>query len=460
MLRAILQYDNGTIVIKGINHVPFATFDPRTRSLRARALYYTDIIEYMRSSDIECEDQVLDLIPSPHLEAKGVELRDYQQKALNMWIKASMKGCMVLPTGAGKTIVGVKAIEKVDSSSLIVVPTLHLLDQWASVLLKHFNTQIGKLGGGDDVIEAITVTTYDSAYIRATSLGNKFSLVIFDEVHHLPALSYRSIAEQLASPFRLGLTATIERQDDLHKELPKLVGGVVFQVAPTELAEQKHLAGYTIERRHIEMLPEEVLEYKKNLRRYHLSIRKLGFRMNYPNAFQRLIMMSGRNKLARDAILARNKAMNIALNSKAKFEELREILAENKSVKTIIFTQHNSLVYDLSNKFLIPFIIHKSKKEERQDVLKGFKDGRYAAILTSKVLDEGVDVPDAELGVIVSGTGSSREFIQRLGRLLRPKQNAKAAKLIEIVSKETKEIGTSSKRKKALERMNGQKGKG
>jgi len=86
LLRAILQYDNGTIVIKGINHVPFATFDPRTRSLRARALYYTDIIEYMRSSDIECEDQVLDLIPSPHLEAKGVELRDYQQKALNMWI--------------------------------------------------------------------------------------------------------------------------------------------------------------------------------------------------------------------------------------------------------------------------------------------------------------------------------------------------------------------------------------
>jgi len=126
----------------------------------------------------------------------------------------------------------------------------------------------------------------------------------------------------------------------------------------------------------------------------------------------------------------------------------------------VVRVQHNSLVYDLSNKFLIPFIIHKSKKEERQDVLKGFKEGRYAAILTSKVLDEGVDVPDAELGVIVSGTGSSREFIQRLGRLLRPKQNAKAAKLIEIVSKETKEIGTSSKRKKALERMNRQKGKG
>ena len=262
----------------------------------------------------------------------------------------------------------------------------------------------------------------------------------------------------MASPFRLGLTATIEREDELHKELPKLVGGVVFQAAPGDLAEQKHLAGYKIERRHIEMLPEEVLEYNKNYGKFLFCIRKLGFRMNYPNAFQRLIMMSARSKLARDAILARNKAMNIALNSKAKFDELREILAENKSVKTIIFTQHNSLVHDISNQFLIPFITHKSKKEERQDVLKGFKEGRYAAIVTSKVLDEGVDVPDAELGIIVSGTGSSREFIQRLGRLLRPKQNDKMAKLIEIVSMETKEIGTSSKRKRALERVNRQEG--
>ncbi len=458
MLKAILHYDNGTVVIKGIGHTPFATIDPRTNTLRAPALCYKDIVEYMKSSDIECADNVLDLIPSPHLEAKGLVLRDYQQRALNSWIKAGMKGCIVLPTGAGKTIVGVKAIERVNSSSLIVVPTLDLMDQWVSVLSKYFNTQIGKLGGGDDTIEAITVSTYDSAYIRASSLGNKFSLVIFDEVHHLAAPGYRSIAEQLASPFRLGLTATIEREDGLHKELPKLVGGIVFQAGPSGLAEKRHLATYTIERRRIEMLPEEVLEYKKNYGRFLFSIRKLGFRMNYPNAFQRLIMMSSRSKLAREAILTRNKAMNIALNSRAKFEELKEILAENKGIKTIIFTQHNSLVHDISNKFLIPFITHKSKKEDRQDILKGFREGRYAAIVTSKVLDEGVDVPDAGLGIIVSGTGSSREFIQRLGRLLRPKQDNKAAKLIEIVSMETREIGTSSKRKKALERMNRQEG--
>ncbi|NIO38081.1 ATP-dependent helicase, partial [Candidatus Bathyarchaeota archaeon] len=91
---------------------------------------------------------------------------------------------------------------------------------------------------------------------------------------------------------------------------------------------------------------------------------------------------------AREALLARNRATNIALNSRSKLEELKEILAENKGSKTIIFTQHNSLVHEISDRFLIPFITHKTSKEERQDVLKGFKEGRYLAVVTSKVLDE------------------------------------------------------------------------
>jgi superfamily II DNA or RNA helicase len=143
--------------------------------------------------------------------------------------------------------------------------------------------------------------------------------------------------------------------------------------------------------------------------------------------------------------------MDIALNSKSKIEELKEILADNKGTKTIIFTQHNRIVYEISNNFLIPYITYKTDKDERQDVLKGFRERRYNAIVTSKVLDEGVDVPDAELGIILSGTGSGREFIQRLGRLLRPKSDVnKKARLIEITSAETREIRTSAKRKKAL----------
>lgn len=461
MLKAALRYDSGTILITGIAHIPFASIDPRTKSnLRAQALYYSNILEYLKQSEIEYDDsQVLDLVPSPNISIDShhhhLSLRDYQKRALDNWVKAGKKGCIVLPTGSGKTVIGVKAIEIVNSASLVIVPTIDLMDQWTSVLSKYFSdVKIGNLGGGRDDIQAITVSTYDSAYIRASSLGNRFSLVIFDELHHLAAPGYRSIAEQFASPFRMGLTATIEREDDMHKDFPRLVGaGVVFEAQAADLAKDKHLASYEIERRQVDMLPEEIEEYKKNFGIYQVSLKKLGLRMNYIGAFRRLIMMSGRSNIAREAVLARNKAMDIALNSKSKIEELREILSENKGVKTIIFTQHNKLVYDISDKFLIPFITHKSGMEERQDALNGFREGRYTALVTSKVLDEGVDVPDAELGIIVSGTGSSREFIQRLGRLLRPKPDSNTkAKLIEITSSGTREIGTSDKRKKALKK--------
>jgi superfamily II DNA or RNA helicase len=460
LLKSSLRYDNGTIVVTGMTHVPFASADPRTGYMRAQALYYPNIVEFLKLSEILCDDYVLDLIPSRNILIDNKEvhltLREYQQKALDNWIKVGKRGCVVLPTGAGKTIIGVRAIEIVNSASIVIVPTIDLMDQWTSVISKYFpGTKVGNLGGGIDDIEPITVSTYDSAYLRASALGNKFALMIFDEVHHLAAPGYRTIAEQFASPFRLGLTATIEREDDLHKDFPKLVGGVVFQAHSVELARNKHLAPYEIERRQIDMLPEELEEYNKNFAMYQICLKKIGLKMHYAGSFRQLIMMSGRSKAAREAVLARNKAMDIALNSRAKIEELKKILVEHRGQKTILFTQHNKLVYDISDEFLIPFITHKSSKQERQDALSGFREGRYNVIVTSKVLDEGVDVPDAELGIILSGTGSSREYIQRLGRLLRPKpESNRKAKLIEIVSSGTREIGTSAKRKMALSNMN------
>jgi superfamily II DNA or RNA helicase len=467
VLKATLTYDKGTIVIRGLAHIPFAILDPRTNVLRALALHYSNIIEYLKQSGIEYADHVLSeetmMLSLSLTSSSPLSLRDYQRRALDNWLRAGLRGCIVLPTGSGKTIVGIKAIEKANTASLVVVPTLDLMDQWTINLSKYFpNTRIGNLGGGTDDMQPITVSTYDSAYIRASFLGNKFSLVIFDEVHHLAAIGYRTIAEQMAAPFRLGLTATIEREDELHKDLPRLVGEVVFQASPNELAREKHLAPYEIERRMVEMLPDELEEYRRNMSIYQQCIKKITFQ-RYTISLEKLIMMSGKNRTAREALLARNRAMNIALNSRAKLEELREILAENKGAKTIIFTQHNSLVHEIADRFFIPFITHKTIRDERQDVLNGFKEGRYMAIVTSKVLDEGVDIPDAELGVILSGTGSTREFIQRLGRLLRPTpdtgssssnyENYKKARLIEIISSETKETNTSARRKRALKIM-------
>ena len=248
------------------------------------------------------------------------------------------------------------------------------------------------------------------------------------------------------------MTATYEREDNLHLDFPRLIGGIVYQSSVNELARDKHLASFTVEKRYVKLLPEEEIEYQKNYDQYVSYLHKLGLKYDQI-ALQKLIMISGKNQYARNALLARNKALDIALNSQSKIIELRKILSENPNRKTIIFTQHNKLVYLISNNFLIPFITHKSSKQEREDALNGFRDSRYRVLVTSKVLDEGVDVPDAELGIIVSGTGSKREFIQRLGRLLRTKPNFTNAKLIEIISSGTSEINTSIRRKQALKNL-------
>ena len=453
--NVLLYYDKGSIVISGISQIPYSVMDPRTNQLRALALHYPDIIAYLQNSGIRYEDNVIELIPIPNLkiENNNLILRPYQKKAIENWIAGGKKGCMILPTGSGKTIIAIKLIEIINSSTLIVVPTLDLMEQWTKFLSKYFQKiEIGNIGGGVFNITGITVSTYDSAYIRSSFIGNKFAFVIFDELHHLAAPGYRTIAEQFISPYRLGLTATYEREDNLHLDFPKLVGGIVYQSSVNELSRDKHLASFTVEKRYVKLLPEEEIEYQRNYDQYLSYLHELGFRYGQLG-LQKLIMISGKNQHARNALLARNKALDIALNSQSKIEELRKILSENPDRKTIIFTQHNKLVYSISTKFLIPFITHKSSKQEREDALNGFREDRYRVLVTSKVLDEGVDVPDAELGIIVSGTGSKREFIQRLGRLLRIKPNSKNAKLIEIISSGTSEMNTSVRRKQALKNI-------
>src|SRR5512136_2650359 len=134
-------------------------------------------------------------------------------------------------------------------------------------------------------------------------------------------------------------------------------------------------------------------------------------------------MRSGRDPGARRALLARNKARDIAYNSISKMKKLSEILERHNDGRIFIFTEHNKLVYRISRQFLIPAITYRTTGKERAETLDRFRSGVYRAVVTSKVLDEGIDVPDADVGVILSGTGSERAFIQRLGRIL-PKKRA------------------------------------
>ncbi len=442
-----LTFNMGTIVVRGDVRLPNSTWDERSKTFRAQALHYRDIVDYLNNSGIDFIDNVLDLLPCPELQS-SIILRDYQQQALEAWILNGRRGVLVLPTGSGKTLIGIKAISLLNTPAIVVAPTLDLVDQWRHKLKEEFNIEVGVLGGGEQDIRALTVSTYDSAYIHADKLGNRFGFIIFDEVHHLPAEGYRHIAEMFASPSRMGLTATYEREDGLHEELGRLVGGKVFEKRVKELAGE-HLSPFRLEKIAVNLTEDEKNEYDLNYGIFADYLRQNNIMLRSAVDFQKIVIRSGRDPDARKALLARNKARDIALNSASKIKKFQELLKKHRDNKIFIFTEHNKLVHRISGEFLIPAITYRTISKERSDILNRFRSGTYRAVVTSRVLDEGIDVPDADVGIILSGTGSKRAFVQRLGRILR-KKDGKEAILYEIISSETSEVNTAERRKKFL----------
>lgn len=438
-----LWFDKGTILLKGDVGTPYGKWDPRVGCFRIKALYYRDVLAYFEESKIPFEDRVQQLPPLETLKST-VQLRSYQESALDRWQRNENKGVLVLPTAAGKTYIALKAIDVLRVQALIVVPTLDLIDQWRSRIKEWLGVESGAVGGGENNVRMITVATYDSAYLQTAFLGNRFRLIIFDEVHHLASPSYMQIAEMYTAPYRMGLTATYERIDERHQLLPRLVGDLVFSVEVDELA-GKHLAPYTYEKKFVELSMKDQQLYDREMEIFRRYLRENRIAMKSPRDFQRFIMRTGRDPRAREALLARNRALKTALNSQEKIKALGKMLERNKKEKALIFTLHTDLVYAISRHFLIPAITYLTPKKERREILESFRKGNYNTIVTSQVLDEGIDVPDATMGYILSGTGSTRAYIQRLGRLLR-KVEGKKAHLIEIVSKETLEVRMSRRR--------------
>jgi superfamily II DNA or RNA helicase len=439
-----LSYSKGTIILEGDVSTPYGQWDQRVRAYRAPAYCYRDIVAYLRRSRIPFKDNVLDPPPAPSING-SVDLYPYQRDAFERWMENGGRGVICIATAGGKTFIGLKAIEALEKSTVVFVPTLALVDQWVERLRENLGVEAGVVGGGKHDVRWVTVSTYDSAYIHAEDLGNKFELLIADEAHHLFAPGYSQAAEMFAAPYRMGLTSTLHRADMRHLDAPRLIGGVVYEAGHEELA-GAYVAPYEHKRVYVELTPEERAEYNRLWSIYKGYLEKHNLQMKSEEDFQKLIMTSAFDPEAREAILARNKALKIALNSEAKMRFLAEKLSESNE-KTLIFTLHNSLVYAISRRFLIPAITHKTLDDERRLILSKFRSGEYRAIVTSQVLDEGVDVPDASRGIILSGTGSPRQLIQRLGRILR-KTEGKVAVLYEVVTKETKDVDFSRRRRR------------
>jgi superfamily II DNA or RNA helicase len=247
------------------------------------------------------------------------------------------------------------------------------------------------------------------------------------------------------APYRLGLTATPERADGGESVIDELVGPLAYRRDIVEMAGE-FLAAYETVRIEVQLNPDEREQYDSARAVYLAFARQQGIRMGSPQGFTQFIQRAARSKEGRRALDAYRLQKTLAIAARGKLEVLSDLLTRHGNDRCLIFTLDNTTVYQVSRLFLIPAITHQTKVKERSEILARFADGTYNAVVTSRVLNEGVDVPAANVAIVVSGTGSVREHVQRLGRILRP-QNGKRAQLYELVTSQTGETNTSERRR-------------
>ncbi|MEZ4863570.1 MAG: DEAD/DEAH box helicase family protein [Caldilineaceae bacterium] len=443
-----LSFQGGTLVLYGIDHNE--TVPPVFQWIKARwrceAYHYPTLVTWLRGR------QVRDTVPRWQELNLALhdqrEPHDYQLEALQAWRRANHLGSIVLPTGAGKTFVAIHAIQQVNRSTLVVAPTIDLLHQWYARLVNAFATAVGVYYGGEKDIKPITVTTYHSAGDLMAAYGNHFKLIIYDEVHHLPAPSWGETALMAPAQFRLGLTATYptaQEQERGRWNLDQLIGPIIYEKRIDELA-GKQLADYRTERIRVELTPEERARYDADYAIYAGFVRDRKLYLHGPRWWLELMRLSSLDPQARAAALAHQRLGRLLSAATEKLAALDRLLQEHCHEHILIFTESNDLVYQLSQHHLIPALTCETKAAERKELLEGFQQGDYGALVTSKVLNEGIDVPEAKVAIVLGGSAGAREYIQRLGRILRKVDNRQAV-LYEIVVRDTLDVGRARRRR-------------
>lgn len=445
-----LSFHGGTVRVAGAEPggddglPPYCRWDAREGVHRLPAVDYARLVLELKRRGLPFQDTARSYATLALQACVKHSPFPFQSESLEAWRKASFRGVIVLPTGAGKTYVATLAILDRQRSTLVVVPTLDLLAQWYDILTAAFaGAAIGLVGGGYYDVQDITVTTYDSANIHMERFGGRFGLVIFDECHHLPSPSYALAARMCLAPFRLGLTATPERNDD--KTCEETIGPIVYRKDIQELSGE-YLADYETVRLDVPLSAEERAEYEHERGIYLDFIRANGIQMSSKDGWGRFIMLSSQSDTGRRAHLAHRRQRALALAAPGKLVQLERLLHTHRLDRAIVFTEDNATVYRISTRLLLYAITHQTKVKERADILDLFNRGEITAVVTSKVLNEGVNVPEANVAIVLSGNASVREHVQRLGRILR-KRGGKKAILYELIAAGTSEERLSERRR-------------
>ncbi len=447
-MNASMFFHGGTLVLQHadeIEDVPSPFQFVRSR-WRCEAYHYASLRDWMRQQGIR--NNIARWQPLKLELHDSRELHDYQAQALAAWKEAQGRGSIVLPTGAGKTLVATHAIQHVNASTVVLVPTMNLLYQWYALLTNAFQTEIGVYYSGEKRVLPLTVTTYHSAGDLIAEYGNTFKLFICDEVHHLPAKTWGEAALMSPAPYRLGLTATYPEeyeQTGNRWRLDELIGPIVYKQRLETLV-GKQLAEYRTQRLRVDLTVEERAAYDAAYAVYTGFVRERGLRKSHgPGWLRELMRLSAKDTGARRAWLARRQLLSLLESCQGKFTALDALLREHNGERILIFTESNAVAYAIARQHLVPVISHETGVAERKHILDGFQAGSYSVIVTSKVLNEGVDVPEAKVAIVLGGGASKREYLQRLGRILRKKEPLQAL-LVEVIARNTIEEGKARRR--------------
>lgn len=372
-------------------------------------------------------DDRIPLVKSEHVAiTMSCKLRDYQENAVRSLLgdlgPGTGYGTIVMPCGSGKTVVGMKIMEALQTRTLILCPNVVAVHQWINEIKSKTNLSddmVGEYSGEKKEIRPITVCTYQVLTYRASKDGDfehmkvieagNWGLVIYDEVHMLPAPVFKITAE-LQSVYRAGLTATLIREDGKEDDVFSLVGPKRFDIPWTDLSQKGWIASaYCVEVR-VPLKEDLALPY---------------------------------------AIANRREKYKLASTNDAKNSVVDSLLEKHKGESIIIIGQYLDQLKDLQKRLGFPMITGSTSNSKRDELYSRFKEGLDKVIIVSKVANFAIDLPDASVAIQISGTfGSRQEEAQRLGRILRPKRNP--CFFYSLVSKYTVEEEFSANRQKFL----------
>jgi superfamily II DNA or RNA helicase len=439
-----IRFDRGTLVLEAEQagedpeQIPGAVWDPAVHAWRVPAARHRTLLVRYPAGQVRQPDNSR----TPELTDDWAlpELRWYQARALTEWRESGHRGVIALPAGAGKTLVAIAAIAELGDAALVLVPTRLHLDRWVRALAASWPHPIGRLGDGAPHIAPITIATYASAGEWAPRIGDRFGLVIVDEVHHVGAWCPAEVLEMLVAPARLGLTAALPSDADA---LVEHVGHPVYELSPDDLARGAP-ASHDRAIVPIPLTRAERVRYRELRGRFDAihgdvarSLGALGW-----NDFVRA---AAQYEDGRRALAAWRGCRALVAYPDGMREALRRLLVRHRGARTLVLAPDTATTYAIARELLVAPLTRELGRAELARTADRFRRGEVPALVVPQAADTSLDVPDADAAILVGGSAGAPRLPGWLGRVLRPRDGARPM-VHDLVVEEARELDHAKRR--------------